>query len=41
MKNMGYAGPWAVEVFSRELSLLSLDELNTRAFRTTMAEFEG
>jgi sugar phosphate isomerase/epimerase len=41
MINMGYAGPWAVEVISKELSLLSLDELNTRAFRTTMAEFEG
>ena len=39
MKDMGYAGPWAVEVYSKELSLLSLDELNTRAFRTTMAEF--
>jgi sugar phosphate isomerase/epimerase len=40
VRNTGYAGPWAVEVFSKELSGLSLDELNTRAFRTTMAEFD-
>jgi len=36
---MGYAGPWAVEVFSEELAGLSLEELNTRAFQTTMAQF--
>lgn len=40
VNNMGYAGPWAVEVFSRELVGLSLGELNTRAFDTTMAQFE-
>ncbi len=39
VNNMGYTGPWAVEVFSQELIGLSLDELNTRAFETTMAEF--
>jgi sugar phosphate isomerase/epimerase len=38
--NMGYTGPWAVEVFSEELTGLSLEELNTRAFTTTMAQFE-
>jgi sugar phosphate isomerase/epimerase len=37
---MGYTGPWAVEVFSKELVGLSLEELNTRAFTTTMAQFE-
>ena len=37
---MGYPGPWAVEVFSEELVGLSLEELNTRAFNTTMAQFE-
>ena len=36
----GYTGPWAVEVFSRELAGLSLEELNTRAFKTTIAQFE-
>jgi len=39
VQNMGYAGPWAVEVMSKELTNLSLEELNTRAFKTTMAEF--
>jgi sugar phosphate isomerase/epimerase len=38
---MGYAGPWAVEVFSEELVGLSLEELNTQAFETTMAQFEN
>jgi sugar phosphate isomerase/epimerase len=38
---MGYAGPWAVEVFSQELAGLSVDELSAQAFQTTMAEFNG
>ena len=38
-QNMGYAGPWAVEVMSEELALLPLEELAARAFKTTMAEF--
>ena len=38
---MGYTGPWAVEVFSHELAGLSLDELNSRAFTTTMAQFSA
>jgi sugar phosphate isomerase/epimerase len=37
---MGYTGPWAVEVFSKELVDLPLEGLNTRAFRSTMAQFE-
>src|SRR5262245_53825743 len=39
VNNMGYTGPWAVEVFSEELTELPLEELNTRAFNTTMAQF--
>jgi sugar phosphate isomerase/epimerase len=35
--DMGYAGPWALEVFSAELARLPLSELNERAFTTTMA----
>ena len=38
VKEMGYTGPWAVEVFSEELVGLPLEELNTRAFQTTMAQ---
>jgi sugar phosphate isomerase/epimerase len=37
----GYTGPWAVEVFSDELAGLSLEELNTQAFNTTIAQFEA
>jgi sugar phosphate isomerase/epimerase len=39
VKNMGYTGPWAVEVMSEELAPLPLQELSTRAFNTTIAEF--
>ena len=37
---IGYSGPWAVEVFSQELTGLPLDELNRRAFETTITQFE-
>jgi sugar phosphate isomerase/epimerase len=37
---MGYAGPWAVEVFSPELTGWPLDALNSQAYNTTMAQFE-
>ena len=37
--NMGYAGPWGVEVISEKLAILPLKELSTKAFITTMAEF--
>lgn len=33
----GYDGPWAVEVFSPELTKLPIDELNARAYSTTLA----
>ena len=39
-RQMGYTGPWAVEVFSQEQVGMSLEELNRRAFETTMAQFE-
>jgi sugar phosphate isomerase/epimerase len=38
--NMGYLGPWGVEVISEELAKLPLKEMNTRAFNTTMAQFD-
>src|SRR5262249_5107325 len=41
IKKTGYTGPWAVEVFSQELADRSLEELNTQAFTTTMAQFAG
>jgi sugar phosphate isomerase/epimerase len=36
MQNAGYAGPSGIEVLSADLRKLPLDELTTRAFRTTM-----
>lgn len=39
VNNMGYIGPWGVEVKSEKLATLPLKELNTRAFNTTIAEF--
>lgn len=41
VSKMGYAGPWAVEVFSEELAGLSLNELSTKAYKTTIAQFEA
>lgn len=40
VKQTGYAGPWAVEVFSHELVGLPLAEVNRRAFETTIAQFD-
>lgn len=39
VKNMGYNGPWGVEVISKKLATLPLKELSTRAFNTTIVEF--
>ena len=39
IQNMGYTGPWAVEVFSQELAELPLGVLNVQAFNTTIAQF--
>ncbi len=41
VNQMGYKGPWAVEVFSPELVGWSLEDLNTKAFNSTMAEFDA
>jgi sugar phosphate isomerase/epimerase len=41
VQQMGYQGPWAVEVMSEELAVQPLEVLNRRAFETTRAEFEG
>jgi hypothetical protein len=41
LSEIGYTGPWAVEVFSQELVGLPLAELNRRAHQTTMAQFEA
>lgn len=37
--NMGYSGPWGVEVISEKLAMLPLKEMSTKAFNTTIAEF--
>lgn len=39
VQEMGYTGPWAVEVMSEELTSIPLDELAARAFSTTLAVF--
>jgi sugar phosphate isomerase/epimerase len=39
VQQMGYKGPWAVEVMSEELAVQPLDVLARRAFDTTMGEF--
>lgn len=39
VRQTGYTNPWAVEVISAELTGLPLDELNTRAYDTTIAQF--
>ena len=39
LKTMGYTGPWAVEVIAEKLAMLPLNELSTRAYTTTIAQF--
>jgi sugar phosphate isomerase/epimerase len=39
VERTGYAGPWGVEVFAKELLAMSLEELTTRAFSTTRVQF--
>lgn len=41
VKKTGYAGPWGIEVFAKELLREPLEELTTRAFNTTMAQFRS
>lgn len=37
--DVGYEGPWGIEVLSTELRKWPLERLTTEAFRTTMAQF--
>jgi sugar phosphate isomerase/epimerase len=39
VRRIGYQGPWGIEVLSEELRKRPLDELTTRSFNTTMAQF--
>jgi len=39
LQEAGYQGPWGIEVLSQELRQKALEELTTRAFQTTMAQF--
>ena len=39
MLKAGYRGPWGIEVLSQELRTKPLEELTTRSFQTTMAQF--
>lgn len=41
VKNMGYIGPWGVEVIAESLAKLPLKELSSRAFTSTMTQFTG
>jgi sugar phosphate isomerase/epimerase len=40
LQSAGYEGPWGIEVLSQELRQLPLNEVVTRAFSTTMAQFQ-
>jgi len=39
VQRAGYTGPWGIEVLSEELRKLPLEEVTTRAFETTSAQF--
>lgn len=39
VEKTGYTGPWGIEVFAKELVGMPLEELTTRAFKTTMEQF--
>ncbi|MBI9049203.1 MAG: sugar phosphate isomerase/epimerase [Anaerolineaceae bacterium] len=41
IQQMGYAGPWAVEVISESLCKLPLNEMSTRSYTTTLAQFRS
>ncbi|MGB8215323.1 MAG: sugar phosphate isomerase/epimerase [Anaerolineales bacterium] len=41
VKDMGYSGPWAVEVISEKLFELPLEELSRRAYETSLASIHG
>jgi sugar phosphate isomerase/epimerase len=39
LRRIGYAGPYGVEILSRELRRMPLDEAARRAYQTTLAQF--
>jgi sugar phosphate isomerase/epimerase len=39
VEKAGYYGPWGIEVLSEDLRKLPLEELTSRAYETTMAQF--
>lgn len=39
LQQAGYSGPWGIEVLSEELRKMPLEELATRSFNTTRAQF--
>ncbi|MBZ5654936.1 MAG: sugar phosphate isomerase/epimerase [Acidobacteriia bacterium] len=39
LQRAGYTGPWGIEVLSEDLRKLPLEELTSRAFKTTIAQF--
>jgi sugar phosphate isomerase/epimerase len=41
MQKAGYTGPWGIEVLNEELRTKPLDELTSRSFKTTLAQFPG
>ena len=41
LKDMGYSGPWGVEVLSAELRSLPIEEEFNRAYETTLAQFSA
>lgn len=40
VKDMGYSGPWAVEVYSSDVAAMPLQVCNEKAYQTTMALFK-
>ena len=40
LQDIGFQGPWGVEVLSAELRMLPMDEMITRAYNTTIAQFQ-
>jgi sugar phosphate isomerase/epimerase len=40
IRKTGYAGPWGIEVLSEDLRRMPLDEVVSKAFKTTMAHLQ-
>jgi sugar phosphate isomerase/epimerase len=41
VQNIGYTGPWGIEVLSQELRTWTLHDLTTRSFETTLSQFQS